>query len=457
MNTFLFFDDFILDHYRGIRRRHFKPVKCGSFYQEGINAGSSVIYSPEEKQFLLYYNTMSDLSRDWDRNLFYAESTDGINFEPKGTIKGVEKTGSLFVMRDDHTLSDEERFKTIIMKVNPENPSTGEGYVAVSPDGINWTSDTPYKVSEHSSDTTNNIFYNAVLKKYQVICRGAHVDRRITSLLSEDLKSWSDPLLIMAPTPFDVPLTQYYGMTVAPLDGVFLGFLQLYYTDEDDPVHHKMAGKVDTALTYSYNGLSWNRVCNQPMVDRPMPPDFGCATIYFSSINPDASGGNWILTGGGTRTDHACGYSPAYPEWRRPEYALKHGNSGLLFYRIRKHGFTGMEAYGYRARMRFRRMKLVGQRLTFNLCAPTGYVKFQLLDDNLKSIPGFTFDESIRFSGDETEYTPRWKNRSLNELSGRPIFIELEMQTAILFALEGDLLPNHGVQPEPCLGTPWPV
>ena len=42
MNTFLFFDDFIFDHYRGVRRRHFKPQPCGDFYIPGMTAGSSV-------------------------------------------------------------------------------------------------------------------------------------------------------------------------------------------------------------------------------------------------------------------------------------------------------------------------------------------------------------------------------------------------------------------------------
>ncbi|MBT3273149.1 MAG: hypothetical protein HN368_08355, partial [Spirochaetales bacterium] len=217
------------------------------------------------------------------------------------------------------------------------------------------------------------------------------------------------------------------------------------------------AGKVDAALVYSYNGLSWDRVSDQPMVDRPMPPAFGSGTIYFSSMNPSPDGNDWILTAGGTNTDHGCGYAPAYPDWEFPEYSKIHGRTSLLFYRIRKQGFTGMEAYGYQSRLRFRRMKLTGENMTFNLCVPAGYAKFQILDDLMKPIPGFTFDDSERFVGDDVAHTPRWKNKSIGELAGRQIRIEVEMQTGILFSLEGDLLPNQGAQPEANLGSPWPV
>lgn len=457
MNTFLFFDDFIFDHYRGVRRRQFKPEACGDFYIPGMTAGSSVVYSPEEEVYRLYYNTIPDLTRDWDRALYYAESGDGIHFEPVGELSDVRKTGTLLVYRDDRTEKSEERFKSIITKVDEEESSRGRGYVVVSPDGVRWNTDTSYKVSEHASDTSNNVFYNPILKKYQIICRGAHIDRRITSLLSEDLIDWSDPLLVLSPSPFDPPLTQYYGMTVTPLDGIFLGFLQLYYTDEDDPVHTKMAGKVDAALVYSYNGLAWSRASDQPMVERPLPPEFGSSTVYFSNMNPSVDGREWILTGGGTRSDHGCGFTPAYPHWERPELCKQEGNAKILFYRIRKHGFAGMEAYGYRARLRFRRMQLIGPQLSFNISAPTGYVKFQLLGEDQQPIPGFGFDDCVPFTGDEVVVAPQWKEGRVESLKGRKLFIELELQTAILYSMEGDLRPHHGAQPEEALGLPWPA
>ncbi len=458
MNTFVFFDDFMISSKRGIRRRVFKPVKSRSFYQEGITSGSSVVYVPEKKAYYLYYNFLPDRSRDWDRVAHYAISTDGINFKPAGRVPSVRKTGAYVVYRDDFTDRPDERYKCVIMKVNEDDTSQGRGYVAVSRDALDWNTDTEYQVSRHASDTANNIFYNEVLEKYQIICRGAHVDRRIVSLFSEDLVNWTNPQVLLAPTPFDIEYTQYYGMTVYPEKGYFLGFLQLYYTDEDDTVYTKMAGKVDAALTYSFDGIIWNRVSNEPMVERPMPPEFGFATIYFSNMNESPDGKEWILTAGGGRTDHGWGFKPAYPDSELSDFVKQNGNNQLMFYKIRKHGFAGMESYGLKAKLTLKRMLLTGTQLTFNLCAPTGTVRYRLIDPQDSTVyDGFDFEDCMPFTGDEINLTPVWKGKNLKELQGKFISIEFEMHTAILFSVSGDLAPSPGMQPVSKLGIPKPI
>lgn len=458
MNTFVFFDDFMIMSKRGIRQRIFKPQKVGSFEQPGITSSSSIVYLPEIKKYYLYYNFLPDRSRDWDRIAHYAVSDDGINFTPAGQVPSVSKTGSYVVYRDSHTKNTKERYKCVIMKVNPDNTSEGRGYVAVSPDALNWNTDSNYQISEHASDTANNIFYNPVLKKYQIICRGAHVDRRITTLLSDDLRNWTDPQVILSPNPFDVEYTQYYGMTVYPENGYFIGFLQLYYTDEDDTVWTKMAGKTDAALTYSYDGIIWNRASKEPMVDRPMPPEFGFTTIYFSNINESPDGKEWIMVAGAGRTDHGWGFKPAYPDSELSDYVKKNGNNQLQFYKIRKHGFAGMESYGLKAKLHMKRMRLEGENLSFNLCAPTGKVRYRLLNpDNFLPYEGYDFSDCVSFTGDDIAVKPVWKNKSLKHMIGKYIMIEFEMHTAILFSISGDLIPAHGMQPEPMLGIPKPV
>jgi len=458
MNTFVFFDDFMIYTKRGVRRRNFKPVRAGWFEQPGITSGNSVVYIPEKKQYYLYYNFLPDRSKDWDRRAYYATSDDGINFTPVGPVPSVRKTGAYIVYRDYHTDNPDERYKCVIMKINPDDTSEARGYVATSPDALDWNSDTDYQVSEHASDTSNNIFYNEILEKYQIICRGAHVDRRIVTLLSKDLKNWSDPQVILSPNPFDVDFTQYYGMTVYPEIGYYLGFLQLYYTDEDDTVWTKMAGKVDAALTYSYDGIVWNRASRDPMVDRPAPPDFGFTTIYFSNMNETPDGKEWILAAGGSRTDHGWGFKPAYPDSELSDYVKEHGNNCLLFYKIRKHGFAGMESYGLKARLQMKRMRLEGPELTFNICAPTGTVRYRLVNpDNFLPYMGFDFDDCKTFTGDETELIPEWKDKSISELIGKFIMVEFEMHTAILYSMTGSLIPAPGIQPVSSLGMPKPV
>jgi hypothetical protein len=455
MNTFLFFDDFIIDSCHGFRKKIFRVEKCGEFYRKDITGGHTVIHQKEKGRYILVYTTIKDVARDWDRAPYYAVSEDGINFKDAGKLEGMDVPGSFFVNRDPYTEKPEERYKTVVMKVNEEEQTRAEGYVAVSPDGLNWNTGTSYRISEHTSDTINNIFYNSALERYQIIYRGAHVDRRITAVFSKDLKEWSKPTLILSPNPFDEHFTQYYGLVVYPLPGIFLGALQIYHTDPNDPVSTKMAGKTDNALVYSYNGMAWSRANREYMIERPMPPEFGCGGIYPANMYESPGGTEWLLGAGTTRVDHGTGFSPAYPDWKLPDYAAEHGRTALSFYRIRKHGFTGLETTGYDAYLRFKRLRLTGERLSLNMSAPCGTVQFQVLDENYKKIPGYEFSDSITFTGDSVQLTPRWKKKNISELAGKSIFLELKCRSTVIFSLEGDLKPHHGLQVQEALGAPY--
>ncbi|MCK5758606.1 MAG: hypothetical protein KAH14_05895, partial [Clostridiales bacterium] len=103
MNTFVFFDDFMIYTKRGIRRRIFKPRQVGGFEKPGITSGNSVVYIPDLKKYYLFFSFLPDRSKDWDRRSHYAISDDGINFTPMGPVPSVRKTGSYVVYRDDKT------------------------------------------------------------------------------------------------------------------------------------------------------------------------------------------------------------------------------------------------------------------------------------------------------------------------------------------------------------------
>jgi len=455
MNTYLFFDDFIIDNYQSIKKRHFKAKKCSTFYKEKITGGHTVFKTNEG--YTLIYTIISDYSKDWDRTPFYATSEDGINYKHAGRLTGMDVPGMFYVNYDPHTKNENEKYKTVIMKVDEKESANAKGYVSTSKDGFIWNTNTDYKISDHASDTTNNIFYNPIIKKYQLICRGAHVDRRISTMVSNDLKTWSDPMLILAPTPFDEPFTQYYGLTVYPLNGIFLGALQIYHTDPNDFISNKMVGKTDASLVYSYNGISWSKVSNDYMIERMVSPEFGSAGIYPSNMVESKDGKEWIIGAGSVRTDHGCGFYPAYPNWHTPTYAKENGKTAVCFYKIRKHGFTGLESVGYNSYIRFKKMRLTGNNLTFNGISICGYFKFQIKDENYNIIKGFSFDDCIPFVGDSVAFTPEFKNNKIGNLIGKSIHIEIECRGATLYAMEGDLKPHHGVQLQDTLGTPYPT
>jgi len=455
MNTFLFFDDFMIDNMQSFRKRHFKAKKQSTFHLDKITGGHSTV-KVGEKYYLLY-TTINDYANDWNRTPFYATSDDGVNYTPIGPMKGMNIPGSYYITKDIHTNNPDELYKTVIMKIDSNNTYNSKGYVATSGDFLNWNTDTDYKISNHASDSTNNIFYNNVLKKYQIIFRGAYIDRRISTIFSDDLKTWTRPMLILSPTPFDEPLTQYYGMAVYPFNGIFLGALQIYHTDPNDFLSTKMIGKTDAALVYSYNGINWSRVSNEYMIERPLYPEYGSGGIYPMNMVESSDKTEWIIGAGAPINDHGCGFKPAYPDWDFPKASEKIGNTAICFYKIRKFGFTGLESYGYKSYIRFKKIQLLSDNLTFNGISSFGYIKFQIKDENYNVIEGFSFEDCIPFIGDSVSFSPQFKNKKLAELVNKSIHIEIECRTTILFAMEGDFRPHHGVQPQESLGSPQPL
>lgn len=455
MNTYLFFDDFMIDGMRSFRKRHFKAEKQTTFHVDRITGGHSVMKTADGK-YHLFYTTIKDYAKDWNRKPFHAVSDDGLNYTNVDELTGMPCPGGFYVNEDPHTPNRDERYKTIVMQHAEGDEHQVKGYVSTSGDLLNWKIHPEYQICDHASDTTNNIFYNSVLKKYQVIYRGAFIDRRISTRFSDDLKTWSEPILIMSPTPFDEPLTQYYGMVVYPFEGIFLGALQLYHTDPDDFKPTKMVGKTDACLVYSYNGINWSRVSREFMIERPLYPEYGSGGIYPMNMVESPDGNNWIIGSGCPINDHGCGFKPAYPDWDLPPATEATGNAAICFHQIRKHGFAGLESYGYTSYLRFRKIQILGETLTFNGISTYGYVKFQVKDENYAIIEGFSFDDCVPFTGDSVAFSPQFKETQWKQLIGRSIHLEIECRTTILFAMEGDFRPHHGVQPQDMLGSPMP-
>ena len=453
MNTFVFFDDFMLWRYVGVRKRYYHPQEMPeAMFTINKMTGGTVIYCPEVGKYRMWYSMLPDPKNDWGRYPTFMESDDCINWrEPDCGFEKAKEAPSVEVMLDLHEKDPAKRYKSVYVEY--DDIDNANGYIAFSPDGINWVKDKKYQFCNYPSDTKNILYYNEVIDQYQLILRANHGDRRICCVRSENLTDWTQPELIMHPDPYDLPCTEYYGMTVFPMEGYFLGYLWLYCTDMYDTASIKMAGKVDSVLVYSYDGVHWVKAENRPLVERKNSPDFGSANIYMHSLVQGTKNNEWILSGGGNRIDHGCGFKPVYPNMELPELAEKEGKYANLFYKIRKEGFVGLESFGLEGEVVFKAVDLLGEDVFFNICAPVGWVKFQISEGNEKPIPGFGYDDSISFTGDEVRYKPQWKKRRLNELTGKKVIFELKMYMATLYSFSGEITPHMAHKAQKSLGN----
>ena len=118
------------------------------------------------------------------------ESDDLLNWAkiPECLMSGTElikQDGRIY--RDDFEPDPEKRYK--LNRIIREEGKKGNGYISFSPDGLNWSKDKEYKFCDHLSDAQNRTFLNPVTGIYQTILRGSHVDRRVFTIDSKDMKN----------------------------------------------------------------------------------------------------------------------------------------------------------------------------------------------------------------------------------------------------------------------------
>ena len=212
---------------------------------------------------------------------------------------------------------------------------------------------------------------------------------------TEDFKTYSGPENVLSPDPLDPPLVQFYGMPTFPDEGISIGLLWLMYGDPLEVGLLKRNGPIDSQLTYSYDGVAFNRCFRTPFVERNARGEEGGGCSYPTSMNVDDYG-DILIYSGGSRGVH-------YKD--TDELA-----AALLVHKLRCDGFMYRESASYTGRLMTRCLHLSEPiDLKLNVRAPFGWVRVQLSDVTGQSLPGNTFDDCQAFRGVEYRWAPTWK------------------------------------------------
>ncbi len=438
-----FFDDYWIDVRKGVKRTWYTPVLSGTFDRAGIYP--SIAWCPEIGKYQLWYEVMPDFSNDGYRHLALAQSDDGLNWSDdkiviRGGKQGIHGT---CVYRDSYETNGSKLYKACTMGEyvhdKARTPFERPLVVYTSPDGVNWEQEKPKMIYPFSSDTYNCITYNPVFKKYMMYMRASNIDRRIAMMESADLNSWNRPMTVIHPGAVyadENEMVQLYAMWAGWFDGMFLGHLWRFHTQANDTASPKMYGYMDTELVYSYNGVNWMHTTGKPIVERPAPPEFGHTQLNFSGMIETKEKDAWILLSSASRGIHGSSNE------NKRLYDLMEGKIiRLNFYRIRRDGFCGLDGVGRDGLVITKPFELLKDDLTFNINAPFGQVRFAVTDASSKPIEGFSLDDCQPFTGDDLDVVPRWKNRSIHELTGKRVRIWVELSTAVLYSISATMRP----------------
>ena len=463
MKTITFFDDWMLDSRQDIVRRFGQPEECVQeiVCEDGDSttfAGGyiNIIRDPENDVYKCWYSVFGKQEiggKNFNSFLCYLESDDGFTWkrpdlgfakhygfdEKMKNCTGfdVYPTTVSKVTLDPFDSDPSRRYKLVAQHIEGhirDNNITGTIYV--SADGLDWkiVEGSRWYTNRMGSDCDNNLIFNPITGRYQIICRPSCLDRRIAFVESEDLIHWTDPLVVLQPDALDESLIQFYSMTRYWHHDYFVGFMQRQHISSSEPSACKWLGKVDTELTYSFNGVHWNRADRQPFIRRTEPGKPGSEQLFTNSMVEQADG---------ELRFYSHGYDVEHSANEPPEPVRS--NIDVLAHTLRRDGFVFLEPKGGYGTFATRNLIPRNGKLRINMKAPNGTIRVQASDSRYRPVPGYSFDDCILLSGDDTASLPQWQDGKTAEgLIGKSVRLEFKLFQAQVYAIHWDFQIQYG-------------
>lgn len=203
-----------------------------------------------------------------------------------------------------------------------------------------------------------------------------------------------------------------------------------------------MSGYMEPELVYSYDGQEFLYTSGKPLMERPIPPNPGCAGMAPFDMCISADGKSYyILTSGAVRP-----HGTQDENYQRQEKLKELGkNPANLLFKIRRDGFCGLESVCYGAKVITKAIALLKDDLTFNINASCGTVRFALMNRAGKFLEGYSFDDCIPFAYDDClDVRPQWKEHQLSEVLNQRVRVAIELNGAILHCISGTARPFMG-------------
>jgi len=427
----LFLDDSLIEYSSNLVRRVNspkrdldRPVVTGKA-DKNFQPYVTVVRDSNTGKFRMWYNVPVDGSQS---HLAYIESEDGIRF-----------------IRPHRVLDDAGRiaFGASVLDEGPQFPDPSWRYkyvwyhdglrLARSADGLKWTLDPTRPVitgindiSHLARDSARNRYIavfgfpsnpqDGYKGKTQNAAEGYR--RCVGQSTSTNCLDWTAPRRIFAPDNRDEGITEYYSIGGVITRGpMLIGLLKVLRDDLPCDPGGKVDGLGYTVLAWSHDGENWERD-REPFFDRNPEPATWDHAMAWCDYQLPARDEVYIYYGG---------YARGHKVERFTERQI-----GLV--RMKRDRYVARESEG-NGLLRTRLLTIQGSELRLNVDAAKGEARVQILDEEGKPIRGFRHSECGPVKTDSLDASATWK-RSLDELAGKPIRLEISLRNAKLFAFE---------------------
>ncbi len=307
-----------------------------------------------------------------------------------------------------------------------------EGRVIVSEDGLNWHLHPNYYWARPGFQPEPPYFgfYNSKTGKHHMTLRPGWGDRRVAMQTTEDFINWSEPELLLQMDPLDKAAMGFYAMPVVKVRHMYVGLMWTFHNSSSRLVDsfNLYHGKLDNQLSYSYNGIHFNRGLRESFLKLNPFPQHGCTQLRAYSIIEKHD--KIRIYSGAVRAPHGM---------ERVMNVPGKATKAIVMHQIRKDSWMYLQSKGHWAKILTKPLAIFSGQIYLNAQAPFGEVRYQLTDEKSVAIDGFTYKQCIPLkSDDQMKWPLRWNKGHIEQIKGKVVRLEMEFHNANIYALYMD-------------------
>ena len=328
---------------------------------------------------------------------------------------------------------------------NPSGSPAGLCLIC-SDDGLRWRAYPENPLYTGWPDTYNNFFYDERIRRYVAYIRPnfhagrTHANRCMARIESEDMVRWGNEQIVLDTDDADAPAVgavneakdhdgteyprgrnkQFYGMTVQPHQGLYLGFASFYDV---------VPGTMWIELVHSYDGVEWRREPKrEALVPLGAEGAWDAGIVYYPGVGcPFAVGDDWFIYYSGTNFDH-------HHQIRSRKALGQFRAIGAA--RLKRGRLIGYQARGEPGDLLTKTFEWQGAALALNADASRGRIRVQVCHPNGHAIKGFSRSDAVPIQTDNVCAPVQFRSSaSLAPLRGRQVRLRVFLEDATLFGM----------------------
>jgi len=477
----LFIDDYIIEELNGAEKVLNQPVKHAQnplivpdqpWEMNGSYANGTVLYDEVDGQYKMWCTFWLPDEENPNAHIggyAYATSIDGlawrkppINEAGNNRIVPPQTKGfiGVSVYKDPVETDPTRRYKLFYNEKPDGTPKTWSTSVAYSPDGFRWTPEPKNPVTPFS-DTQTHAYWDEDRGRYVGYLRfGPPNTRLISRIESEDFVHWSPKVTVIRRSKIDDPFsTALYGMRIMPYEGIYIGILTTYHGETIDPIPEDEVAwrdKSDAQLTFSRNGLTWQRVGRRgaiPQAELSQDKDWKTIAEQATFIPHGEHGKEWdwgsiyvyqrpLVVG-----DEIRFY---YSGIGKRHWGSYHGDpqpspSGVGLATLRLDGFVSVDAAS-EGTLTTKTLVFIGDQIEVNADAASGSIVVEAVDPDGNVIEGFSKEDCAPLTTDNVRHVLEWRdNPDCHLIQARPIKLRFYLDNAKLYSFTPRIRHTHYV------------